>query len=274
MVFLMYFVYQINLISSEISYYKRNYETLASLYELKGYLEEIQRIFYLKDVKLMRVTVFYNCSFDNISIKNPFGSDKVAVFDSNFNYLFTSSSDTLINFTVKSKDPYENNICIFDGYIGYSENFTIDMNFSGYQPIKVYFSYFEYNFTIDTYQPFILPLKDHDASVYFDDSCTEIEFRVPKILIYLPSYSLDIVKIEKLDEGNNRINVSITNTGRCPIDLTNFMYFTNNNLFTIQPNKTVYGPSFIINPYETKNFTFLNYSDTFCLVSLGFKKCI
>ncbi len=265
----MNFVYEVNIVSNEMYHYRNYYKKFPFLYEIKSYLENLQRAFYLNNITFVRIKAFYNCSNKNITIKNPFGSTNVAVFDNNFNYLPTSSSNTTINFTVYREIHYTRDICIFEGYIGYSKNFTIDLKFNGKSAIEEYTS----NTFNLKYEPFSYIYRRYGVFIKFDGICTKVKLKEPEIEIYLPSYSLNPIKIEFIQQNGNNLTVNITNNGECPIDLRNFMYLTN-NLYKIEPDVNVYGKRFIIYPNETETFVFSNYNGTFCLVSLGLKKCI
>jgi len=263
MVILMGFVYQINLVANEIYYYLKYYQNLILFYEIKSYLEDFQRIFYLTNIAFIRIRVLYYCNSSNISISNPFNSNNIAVFDNNFNYIPSSFDMNSINFTITSKVFLDNNICIFDGYIGNSSNFTISIKINGTPPIMVYSLY---NFTIDDLNPFYYLFKRYYISVIFDGNCTKIRSKQPEIETFLPSYSLDILNISIVSIVGNNITLNITNIGNCPVDLNRFMYFTNSSLYKINLNDP------LLYPNETKTITFQNYNNTFYLVSLGFSK--
>jgi len=265
MLILMGFIYYLNLVANEIYYFSNYYKNLPEFYEIKSYLESFQKIFYLTNIQLIRIKVLYYCNSSNISIMNPFNSNNVAVFDTNFNYLPSSSDNILINFTITSKKPLYNNTCVFDGYIGNSQNFMIKVTINGSTPIETYYLY---NFTIDDLTPFYYLFKKYNVIVIFDGNCTKIRLRKPEMEIFLPSYSLSILNVSIVSISGNNITLNITNIGNCPINLNNFMYFTNSFLYQIKLDNP------ILYPNRTIIHTFTNYKDTFCFVSLGFSKCV
>jgi len=265
MLILMGFTYYLNLIANEVYYFSNYYKNLPKFYEIKSYLEDFQKIFYLTNIQLIRIKVLYYCNSSNVSIKNPFNNSNVAVFDINFNYLPSSSDNNLINFTIISKVSLYNNICVFDGYIGSSPSFMIKISINGSMPIDTYYLY---NFTIDDLTPFYYLFKKYNVIVMFDGNCTKIRLKQPEMEIFLSSYSLSILNVSIVSVNGNSITLNITNIGNCPINLNNFMYFTNYSLYNIKLNNP------ILYPNRTITYTFTNYNDTFCFVSLGFSKCI
>jgi len=265
MLILMGFTYYINLVANEIYYFSNYYKDLPKFYEIKSYLEDFQRIFYLVNIPFVKVKVLYYCNSSNISIRNPFNSSNVAIFDINFNYLPSSSDNHSINFTVISKVFLYNNICIFDGYVGSSPDFKIKVSISGNTPIDTYYIY---NFTIDDLTPFYYLFKKYGFIVIFDGNCTKVRVRQPELEMFLPSYSLSILNISIVSIDDNNITLRITNIGNCPINLNNLMYFTNSSLYRVELDNP------ILYPNRSMTYTFTNYKDTFCFVSLGFSKCV
>lgn len=266
MIILMGFIYQINLIANEMSYFYEYYQNLPTFYEISSYLENFQKVFYLEGINFIKIRVIYYCNSSNISISNPFNSSNVAVFDEDFNYIPSSSNSNYINFTVLSKLPLNNNnICVFDGYIGNSSEFVINLNISGNPPIETYYLY---NFTIDDLNPFYFLFKKYNIYITFDGNCTEIKSKQPEIETFLPSYSLNILNVSVINITGSNITLSITNIGNCPVNLNKFLYFTNSSLYEINIDNP------ILYPNETQNITFYNYENYFYLVSLGFSKRI
>jgi len=265
MLIILGFIYYLNLVTNEVFYFFNYYKDLPKFYEIKSYLEDFQKVFYLSNISLVKIRVLYYCNTSNISISNPFNSSNVAVFDINFNYLPTSFDNRSINFTIISKTHLYNNTCVFDGYIGSSPYFIVKVPINGSMPIETYYLY---NFTVDDLAPFFYLFRKYNVIIIFDGNCTRIKMKQPEVEVFLPSYSLSILNVSIVGINGNSITLNITNIGSCPINLNNFMYFTNSSLYQIKLDNP------ILYPNRTVTYTFTNYKGTFCFVSLGFSKCV
>lgn len=273
LIILLGYIYNILVFSKEISNFFSYYSNLARLIYTKKFLEIYQRFFYLDNSEVYPIKVFYNCSLNSISIENSLRIENISIFDKEFNYLPTSYDIYAINFTIFEKIHYKDNICIFEGYIVKNDNYTSLTKINGSSPI-FYRIYTDKKTKINK-EEYIKLINNiiKEFFVDFNEKCTELRYFVPDVNLRLNSLSLENITLYYIQKHNDILTLGIENNGKCPIDIRNFLYETD-NFYKIIPNVTVNATSFLIYPGQIEIFNFSNVRDMLCLNSLGFRKCI
>ena len=118
------FVNYISLIEQSALEYKNYFKNLLMIYKAKNFHNLYRKLYMLKGSTVYSLTVYYDCSNSNISIKNP-GFSYSIVLDENLNPMNTAVDRNWINFTVNKKKIYnaKQNICIFRGYIAETKRY-------------------------------------------------------------------------------------------------------------------------------------------------------
>ncbi|HIP90200.1 MAG TPA: hypothetical protein EYH22_01465 [Candidatus Nanopusillus sp.] len=105
--------------------YRKYFENLLTIYKVENFHNLYKKLYRIKNSTVCGLTIYYNCSNNNVSIENP-GFSYAVILDENLNFMNTSVDQKWINFTVNEKRIYnvKQNICIFRGYIATIKEFN------------------------------------------------------------------------------------------------------------------------------------------------------
>jgi len=126
----------LSLIEETAQEYRDYFNNLLVIYKAKNFHTIYQKLYVLQNSTVYGLTVYYNCSSTNVSIRNP-GFSSVIVVDENLNFIETASDQNWINFTIYERIVYNpaQNICIFKGYLVVSKKYNIASSIIGTQAI-------------------------------------------------------------------------------------------------------------------------------------------
>jgi len=119
------FTNYISLIEQNALKYRKYFENLLTIYKVENFHNLYKKLYRIKNSTVCGLTIYYNCSNNNVSIENP-GFSYAVILDENLNFMNTSVDQKWINFTVNKKRIYnvKQNICIFRGYIATIKEFN------------------------------------------------------------------------------------------------------------------------------------------------------
>ncbi|MGC9079738.1 MAG: hypothetical protein ACP5G1_03320, partial [Nanopusillaceae archaeon] len=263
-----------------MEFYTTNYPKYGIIFSSQNANNIYRNILLLYGSTLIPFTVYYNCSYNYLTIPNYFNSTKTIVISSSYQFQPTFSNPYYITFIItdNSSVSYSSTkSCVFNGYEVYNPKFNNIFgdifNYSGPNYNYVYF-YQQNIFTInDNYIKSLNILNEQFDLKYLDNfGCIETEIGEISFKNNFPSITVRYLQLNNTYLNGNVITTTIINNNICPIDLQSLFY----NVYNIP----IYGYNFnssqaIIYPQQTitANYLYTNDSLYFCLGSFGYLTC-
>jgi|GEM_PF-5671237 len=170
-------------LNRELKLYSDYYGELGKIYKLQNFEKLYRNLITFKDKDLIPIVIYYNCSFNNVSIPNYIDDENATIIDIDLKILKTISDENYINFTIENGMVIneDKKVCVFYGYITSFGNTTSQIQ-NAIEPLSI----IRYNFSMINIDEFFLTFPnviDKDLEIIFYNDTLILKLRKPYLEI-------------------------------------------------------------------------------------------